>query len=120
MARSALGANIRSKKPPTPLAPSQAVEICTTDASPRGETVNVVTALELMSDSVRTRPGSGSAIFIRYWRVRPPAVVFVWVAFLLSPAALPPPPALFFRRAPVGSALFPGSFFFFGLFWDDL
>ena len=27
-----------------------------------------------VSDSVRTRPGSGSAIFVRYARVRPPAV----------------------------------------------
>jgi hypothetical protein len=61
MARSTLGANMSSNTPPIPPAPSQAVEICTIDAPPRGETVNVVTALEPVSDSVRTRPGSGSA-----------------------------------------------------------
>jgi hypothetical protein len=58
MARITLGANMRSKKPPIPCAPSQAVEICTSDAPPCGETVNVVTALELVSDSVRTPPSS--------------------------------------------------------------
>ena len=46
MARNTLGANMRSNRPPIPPAPSQAVEICTIDAPPCGETVNVVTALE--------------------------------------------------------------------------
>ena len=35
----------------------------------------MVTALEPVSDSVRIRPGPGSANFIRYSRVRPPAVI---------------------------------------------
>src|SRR5271165_4198946 len=60
MARSTLGANGCSDKPPVPPAPSQAVEIRPSDPPP-GKTVNVVTALEFMPDSVRTRPGSGPA-----------------------------------------------------------
>src|SRR5215469_1986993 len=59
MARITLGANMRSNTPPIPPAPSQLVEIRTSDAAPCGETVNVVTLLEFVSDSVRTRPGSG-------------------------------------------------------------
>lgn len=39
-----------------PPAPFQAVEIRTSEAAPCGETVNVVTALEPVSDSVRIRP----------------------------------------------------------------
>jgi hypothetical protein len=89
MARSTLGANMRSNRPPIPPAPSQAVEICTIDAPPCGETVNVVTALESVSDSVRIRPGSGSATFIRYSQVRPPAVILNRV---IVPAPTPPDP----------------------------
>lgn len=74
MARSTLGAKVRSKSPPIPPEPSQLVEIRTSEAASRGETVNVVMALELVSDSVRIRPGSGSATTVRYSRVRPPAV----------------------------------------------
>src|SRR5215475_11160644 len=74
MPRSTPGANMRSNRPPIPPAPSQVVEICTSEAAPCGETVKVVTVLERVSDSVRTRPGSGSAISVRYSRVRPPAV----------------------------------------------
>src|SRR6266516_1919008 len=66
MARIALGANIRSKKPPIPPAPSQVVEMFTSDPPSPGETVVVVTMLEPVSDSVRTRPGSGSSTFIRH------------------------------------------------------
>jgi hypothetical protein len=58
-----------------PPGPSRAVEIRTSDAPLCGETANVATALESMSDSVSTRPGSGSVTFIRYARVRPPAVI---------------------------------------------
>src|SRR5215471_19015876 len=65
---------MRSNSPPIPPAPSQVVEICTREAAPCGETVKVVTLLEPVSDSVRTRPGSGSATLVRYSRVRPPAV----------------------------------------------
>jgi hypothetical protein len=64
---------MRSNRPPIPPAPSQVPEICTSEAGPCGETVKVVTALEPVSDSVRTRPGSGSAILVRHSRVRPPA-----------------------------------------------
>jgi hypothetical protein len=39
-----------------------------------GVTVHVVTEVELASDSVITRPGSGSATVVRKSRVRPPAV----------------------------------------------
>jgi hypothetical protein len=70
-----------------PPAPSQAVEIRTSDAPPCAETVNVVTAVEFISDSVSTRPGSGSAIFIRYSRGRPPAVILNRVT---EPAPTPP------------------------------
>ena len=56
MARIALGAKVRSKKPPIPPAPFHVVETCTSDALPRGVTVVVVTRLEPVSDSVRTRP----------------------------------------------------------------
>lgn len=51
MAGNILSANIRSNKPPIPPAPSQVVEIRTSEAAPCGETVNVVTALEPVSDS---------------------------------------------------------------------
>ena len=87
MARSTLGANMRSNRPPIPPAPSQALEICTSEAAPCGETVKVVTALEPVSDSVRIRPGSGSATFVRYSRVRPPAVSLYRV---IVPAPTPP------------------------------
>ena len=50
---------MRSNRPPIPPAPSQALEICTSEATPCGETVKVVTALEPVSDSVRTRPRFG-------------------------------------------------------------
>jgi len=50
MARITLGANMRSNTPPIPPAPSQLVEIRTSDAAPRGQTVNVVTLLEFVSD----------------------------------------------------------------------
>jgi hypothetical protein len=53
MARSTLGANMRSNGPPIPPAPSQVPEICTSEAGPCGETVKVVTALEPVSDSVK-------------------------------------------------------------------
>jgi hypothetical protein len=46
-----------------------------------------VTRLEPVSDSVRMRPGSGSATFIRYWRVRPPAVT---VNRVIVPSPTPP------------------------------
>ncbi len=59
----------------------------TTDALSRGATVVVVTRLELVSDSVRTRPGSGSATCIRYSRLRPPAVTLNRV---IVPAPTPP------------------------------
>jgi hypothetical protein len=55
MARITLGANMRSNTPPIPPAPSQLVEIRTSDSAPCGETVKVVTLLEFVSDSVRTR-----------------------------------------------------------------
>ena len=87
MARIALGANVRSQKPPIPPAPSQVVEICTSEAPSRGVTVVVVTRLEPVSDSVRTRPGSGSSTLIRYSRVRPPAVT---VNRVIVPAPTPP------------------------------
>src|ERR1035437_726509 len=75
MPRITHGANRRSKKPPAPPAPSQVVEISTRDVPPSGVTVKLVTRLEFVSDSVRTRPGSGSATSIRYSRLRPPAVI---------------------------------------------
>src|ERR1700722_20990087 len=87
MPRIARGANRRSKKPPIPPAPCQVVEIVTRDLPPWGVTVVVVTRLEPVSDSVRTRPGSGSATFIRYWRVRPPAVT---VNRVIVPSPTPP------------------------------
>ncbi len=59
----------------------------TRQEAPSGSTVKVVTRLEFMSDSVRTRPGSGSATFIRYWRVRPPAVT---VKRAMVPEPTPP------------------------------
>src|SRR5437660_10767741 len=88
MARMTLGANVFSKKPPIPPAPSQVVEICTSEAPSRGVTVAVVTRLDPVSDSVMTRPGSGSATSIRYSRVRPPAVGLKRV-IVAAPA--PPP-----------------------------
>src|SRR6266480_6507475 len=87
MARSTRGANMRSNRPPIPPAPSQALEICTSEAAPRGETVKVVTLLERVSDSVRILPGSGSATFVRYSRVRPPAVSLYRMTV---PAPIPP------------------------------
>jgi len=87
MARSTLGATVRSKSPPIPPEPSQLVEIRTSEAASCGETVNVVMALELVSDSVRIRPGSGSATTVRYSRVRPPAVSLKRVTV---PAPTPP------------------------------
>ncbi len=66
MARNTLGANMRSNGPPIPPAPSQAVEICTIDAPPCGETVNVVTALETVSDSVRTLADWMSSSWLRW------------------------------------------------------
>src|SRR6266702_76089 len=87
MARMTLGANVFSKKPPIPPAPSQVVEICTSEALSRGVTVVVVTRLEPVSDSVMTRPGSGSSTLIRYSRVRPPAVT---VNRVIVPAPTPP------------------------------
>ena len=50
-------------------------------------TVVVVTRLEPVSDSVRTRPGSGSSTLMRYSRVRPPAVTLNRVTV---PAPTPP------------------------------
>ncbi len=50
------------------------VAIRTWQALPSGVTVQVVTEVDPVSDSVSTRPGSGSATWIRNWRVRPPAV----------------------------------------------
>ena len=70
-----------------PPAPSHTVEICTREAVPCGVTVNVVTRLEPASDSVITRPGSGSATVIRYSRARPPAVT---VKRVTVPAPTPP------------------------------
>ena len=87
MAGNILSANIRSNKPPIPPAPSQVVEIRTSEALPCGVTVNVVTELEPVSDSVRIRPGSGSATTFRYSRVRPPAVTLKRV---IVPAPTPP------------------------------
>src|SRR5688572_25555876 len=58
-----------------PPAPCQVVSMRTRESAPSGVTVKVVTRLELRSDSVRTRPGSGSATWLRYSRVRPPAVM---------------------------------------------
>ena len=70
------GANVRSKKPPTPFAPSHCVSIVTLDVSPSpdGVTVKLVTSEEPWSVSVMTRPGSGSSTRMTYSRVRPPAV----------------------------------------------
>src|SRR4051794_16781920 len=65
MPRMTRGANSRSKNPPIPAAPFQMVQISTREAAFCGVTVNVVTRFELMSDSVRTRPGSGLATLIR-------------------------------------------------------
>src|ERR1700730_17437443 len=87
MARIALGAKVRSKEPPIPPAPFHVVEMCTDDALSRGVTVVVVIRLEPVSDSVRTRPGSGSSTLIRYSRVRPPAVTLNRV---IVPAPTPP------------------------------
>ncbi len=47
----------------------------------------MVTLLEFVSDSVSTRPGSGSATFVRNSRVRPPAVTLKRV---IVPAPTPP------------------------------
>src|ERR1035438_1096390 len=93
MPRITRGANRRSKKPPIPPAPSQVVEIRTRDTLPCGVTVVLVTRLEPVSDSVRMRPGSGSATVIRYWRVRPPAVTVNRV-IVPSPVYHHPPAAL--------------------------
>src|SRR5580692_11965101 len=82
-----LGAKRRSKNPPAPAAPSQVVEIRTRDALPSGVTVVVVTRLEFVSDSTRTRPGSGSVTCIRYARLRPPALT---VKRVMVPAPTPP------------------------------
>src|ERR1039458_6513804 len=87
MPRMTRGANRRSKKPPIPPAPGQVVAIRTRDLASWGVTVVVVTRLEAVSDSVRTRPGSGSATVIRSWRVRPPAVTLNRV---IVPAPTPP------------------------------
>jgi hypothetical protein len=87
MARIAFGANVRSKKPPIPPAPFHVVEMCTSDVPSCGATVVVVTRLEAVSDSVRTRPGWGSSTLIRYSRVRPPAVTLNRV---IVPAPTPP------------------------------
>src|SRR6266853_1793954 len=87
MARITRGANTRSNRPPIPPAPSQVVQIRTSDARPRGATVVVVTRLEPVSDSVRTRPGPGSETFIWYSRVRPPAVTLKRV---IVPVPTPP------------------------------
>lgn len=54
---------------------------------PSAATAYLVTRLEPVSDSVRMRPGSGSATFIRYWRVRPPAVT---VNRVIVPSPTPP------------------------------
>src|SRR4051794_36770351 len=68
------GGKTGTKTPPTPPAPFQVVEILTVHVAPAGVTVNVVTKLESWSDSVITRPGSGSATRIVIVRVRPPAL----------------------------------------------
>ncbi len=71
-----------------PLAPCQVVEICTSETPPSlGVTSYRVTRLESLSDSVRTRPGSGSATFIRYLRDRPRAVT---VNRVIVPGPTPP------------------------------
>jgi hypothetical protein len=54
---------------------------------PCGVTVNVVTRLDVVSVSVSTRPGSGSVTFIRYSRLRPPAVT---VKRVIVPSPTPP------------------------------
>src|ERR1017187_1039057 len=105
MPRITHGANRRSKKPPTPPAPSQVVEISTRDVPPSGVTVKLVTRLEFVSDSVRTRPGSGSATSIRYSRLRPPAVILkrgppaVILKRVTVPAPTPPDSTSKFENA---------------------
>lgn len=88
MPRITRGAKMRSKNPPMPPAPAQVVEILTRELlSARGVTVVVVTMLEVASDSVMTRPGSGSVTTIRYCLLRPPAVT---VNLVIVPAPTPP------------------------------
>ena len=65
MRRSDGGANSRSKNPAMPDAPSQRVSMRTRVWSPSGVTVQVVMRLEVVSDSVMTRPGTGSSTRIR-------------------------------------------------------
>jgi hypothetical protein len=63
------------EQPTNPPAPCQRVSNCTRQPSPSDVTTQVVTIEERSSDSVSTRPGSGSSTRIRNLRARPPTVI---------------------------------------------
>ena len=87
MARSTLGANMRSNRPPIPPAPSQVLEICTSETAPCGEIdiTRFPSARKLASWAGLTPTVRGSDLKVRHGHISKQGSA--WLRWVLNQAA---------------------------------